>query len=64
LESGNSSVDIGAGMDFFLPFFKFSVEGKFELGGRNILIQDESRYSAPLESVQTRSFILSFLFEG
>jgi len=64
LESGNSSVDIGAGMDFFLPFFKFSVEGKFELGGRNILIQDDSRYSAPLESVQTRSFILSFLFEG
>ena len=64
LESGNSSVDIGAGMDFFLPFFKFSVEGKFELGGRNILIQDDSRYSAPLESLQTRSFILSFLFEG
>ena len=64
LESGNSSFDIGAGMDFFLPFFKFSIEGKFELGSRNILIQDESRYSAPLESLQTRSFILSFLFEG
>ena len=64
LESGNSSIDIGAGMDFFLPFFKFSVEGKFELGNRNILIQDDSRYSAPLQSLRTRSFILSLLFEG
>ena len=64
LESGNSSIDLGAGVDIFLPFFKFSVEGKFELGRRNILIQDESRYSAPLESLRTRSFILSICFEG
>lgn len=64
LESGNSSIDLGAGVDVFLPFFKFSIEGKFELGQRNILIQDESRYSAPLQSLKTRSFILSLLFEG
>ena len=64
LESGNSSIDLGAGVDIFLPFFKFSIEGKFELGQRNILIQDESRYSAPLQSLKTRSFILSLLFEG
>ena len=64
LESGNSSIDLGAGVDIFLPFFKFSIEGKFELGQRNILIQDESRYSAPLQSLKTRSFILSLWFEG
>ncbi|MBT6163311.1 MAG: PorT family protein [Crocinitomicaceae bacterium] len=64
LESGNSSIDIGAGVDFFLPFFKFSIEGKFELGRRNIMIQDESEFSAPLESLKTRSFILSLCFEG
>jgi len=64
LESGNSSIDIGAGVDIFLPFFKFSVEGKFELGSRNIMIQDDSRYSAPLQSLKTRSFILSLCFEG
>lgn len=64
LESGNSSIDIGAGVDFFLPFFKFSIEGKFELGRRNILIQDESEFSAPLEGLKTRSFILSLCFEG
>lgn len=64
LESGNSSIDLGAGVDVFLPFFKFSIEGKFELGNRNILIQDGSRYSAPLQSLKTRSFILSLCFEG
>lgn len=64
LESGNSSIDLGAGVDIFLPFFKFSIEGKFELGNRNILIQDDSRYSAPLESLKTRAFILSLCFEG
>ena len=64
LESGNSSIDLGAGVDFFLPFFKFSIEGKFELGNRNILIQDDSQYSAPLQSLKTRSFILSLCFEG
>ncbi|MBO74820.1 MAG: hypothetical protein CMD33_06080 [Flavobacteriales bacterium] len=64
LESGNSSIDLGAGVDIFLPFFKFSIEGKFELGNRSILIQDDSRYSAPLQSLKTRSFILSLCFEG
>jgi hypothetical protein len=64
LESGNSSIDIGAGVDFFLPFFKFSIEGKFEMGRRNILIQDESEFSAPLDGLKTRSFILSLCFEG
>ena len=64
LESGNSSIDLGAGVDIFLPFFKFSIEGKFELGHRNILIQDDSQYSAPLQSLKTRSFILSLCFEG
>ncbi|MBN30650.1 MAG: hypothetical protein CL845_01440 [Crocinitomicaceae bacterium] len=64
LESGNSSIDLGAGVDIFLPFFKFSIEGKFELGNRNILIQDESRYSAPMQSLKTRSFVLSLCFEG
>ena len=64
LERGNRSLDVGAGTDFFLPFFKLSVEGKFQLGTRNVLIQDASTYSAPLDRLRTRTFILSFCFEG
>ncbi len=64
LESANASIDIGAGMDFFLPFFKFSIEGKFEIGTRDVLIQDDSQFSSPLKGLKTRSFILSLCFEG
>ena len=64
LAKGNSSVDVGAGADFFLPFFKFSVELKTEFGMRNVLIQDDTPFSAAFDELRTRSFIISFTFEG
>ena len=64
LAKGNSSLDFGAGADFFLPFFKFSVEMKTEFGMRNVLIQDDSPFSAAFDQLRTRSFIISFTFEG
>jgi len=64
LTKGNSSLDFGAGADFFLPFFKFSVEMKTEFGMRNVLIQDDSPFSAAFDQLRTRSFIISFTFEG
>lgn len=64
LDSRNSSFDFGAGVDIFLPFFKFSIEGKFELGRRNVLFQDNNAFANPIESLRTRSFILSLCFEG
>jgi hypothetical protein len=62
--SVNRSIDIGAGVDIFLPFFKLGIEGKFELGTRDVLIQDESTFSSPLNFLRTRAFILSICFEG
>ena len=64
LAKGNSSLDVGAGADFFLPFFKFSVEMKTEFGMRNVLIQDDTPFSAAFDQLRTRSFIISFTFEG
>lgn len=64
LSKGNSSIDLGAGADFFLPFFKFSVEMKTEFGMRNVLIQDDTPFSAAFDQLRTRSFIISFTFEG
>lgn len=64
LDSRNNSFDLGAGIDLFLPFFKFSIEGKFELGSTNVLFQDGNSYANPIESLQTRSFIISLCFEG
>ena len=64
LAKGNASLDFGAGADFFLPFFKFSVELKTEFGMRNVLIQDDTPFSAAFDQLRTRSFIISFTFEG
>ncbi|MCH1582828.1 MAG: PorT family protein [Flavobacteriales bacterium] len=64
LAKGNASLDFGAGADFFLPFFKFSVEMKTEFGMRNVLIQDDTPFSAAFDQLRTRSFIISFTFEG
>jgi len=64
LNPRNWSIDAGGGMDFFLQYFKFGVELKVEQGMRNVLFQDNTRYSAPIESLKTRAFILSFTFEG
>lgn len=64
LESANYCADLGAGIDFFLPFFKFSIEIKTELGLINVLIPDDSDYANPIESLRTRSYIVSICFEG
>jgi hypothetical protein len=64
LANRNWSIDAGGGFDFFLQYFKFGIELKVEHGMRNILIQENTRYSAPIESLRSRAFILSFTFEG
>ena len=64
IEAGNYSVDLGGGIDFFLPFFKFSIEIKTELGMKNVLIQDDNDFTNPIEGLKTRSYIISLCFEG
>ena len=64
LQSGNFAADLGAGVDLFLPFFKLSIQAKTEQGLLNVLIPDDSNYANPLEFLRSRSFVLSFCFEG
>lgn len=64
LQRNDYSVDAGGGFDFFLPFFKFSIEMKTAFGIPNALIQEETRYSSPIERLRTRTFIISICFEG
>lgn len=58
------SVDAGAGVDFFLPYFKFGLELKTAIGFPNVLIQEDTPFSTPIESLRTRTVIFSILFEG
>jgi hypothetical protein len=57
--------EIGAGVQMFLPYFIFSPEIKFSHGFNNILIFDkELEESSVIDRVLSRTFTLSFHFEG
>lgn len=59
------SVEVGAGVQFFFPYFIFSPEFKFSQGISNGLIYNQNlEYSSVLEKVLSRTFTLSFHFEG
>ncbi len=64
LEKTDYAVEAGAGMDFFLPYFKFAIELKASFGIPNLLIDDGTRFSTPIESLRTKAFYVTFLFEG
>lgn len=55
--------EIGLGFDFYLTYFKFSPEIKMFNGLNNLLVKDNSRYASPLEKLNSKIFLVSFLFE-
>ncbi|MCW5900504.1 MAG: PorT family protein [Flavobacteriales bacterium] len=58
------SAEVGGGFDFFLPYFKFGIELKTGIGIPNLLIDDETRFSAPVQSLRSKVWVLTFTFEG
>lgn len=64
LKDRDYSVDLGGGFDFFLQYFKFAIEFKTSIGIPNILLEEPTPFSAPIDKLRTRTFILSFTFEG
>lgn len=59
------AVEVGAGVQFFFPFFIFSPEIKFSQGISNILIYNDAlEQSRVIEKVLSRAFTVSLHFEG
>jgi hypothetical protein len=59
------SVEVGAGAQFFFPFFIFSPEIKYSQGIGNILIYNgKLTQSSVLEKILSRTFTISLHFEG
>lgn len=54
----------GGGFDFFLPYFKFGIELKYNVGMKNIFKQDNTFFANPIESIRTGSWVFSLTFEG
>lgn len=58
-------VEMGAGIQMFFPYFIFSPEIKFSHGIGNILIyQNTLKESNVIERLMSRTFTISFHFEG
>lgn len=60
----NYGCNVGAGMDFFMEFYKFSLEFKYFVGLNNSFIQDNTTYSSPIQKLKARMFVISISFEG
>lgn len=64
LKRNNYMAEIGVGFDFFLEYFKFSPELRFSYGVNNVIVQDNTVYATPIETLHSRIFVLAFNFEG
>ena len=59
------TIEYGAGIQFFMPYFIFSPEFKISRGIGNVLIFDNDlEQSTVLEKLKSRAFTVSLHFEG
>jgi hypothetical protein len=55
---------VGGGVEFFLPYFKLGLELKYSQSFGNVMVQDESPVSLPLDRLYNRVWYFSIIFEG
>lgn len=55
---------VGGGVEFFAPYFKFGIELKFSHSFYNSFIQDQTPISKPIDALYNRVWWISFIFEG
>ncbi len=64
LKRDSYSMEVGFGMDFFLEYFKFSPEIKLGIGMTDVLIQEPTIWTSPLNKIRPRMILISLNFEG
>ncbi len=57
-------IEIGGGFDFFLEYFKFGLELRMGVGMKNILIQENTIFSNPIDKLRSKVWTVSMTFEG
>jgi hypothetical protein len=55
---------VGGGLEFFAPYFKFGFEIKMSHGFRNSFIQDFTPSSKPIDQLYNKVLWVSLIFEG
>jgi hypothetical protein len=64
LRASDIQAQIGVGIDFYLQYFKFAIEAKMSYGTLNLLKNENNILSNSVQSLRSKTFHLSFLFEG
>ena len=55
--------DLGVGSDFYLEYFKLSIEAKMAFGLNNLLVEDQTVFTNSIQSLQSKTFLFSIYFE-
>ena len=55
---------LGCGVEFFAPFFKFAIELKYSHGVQSSFIQDFSPVSKPIDQLYNKGWWFSIIFES
>ncbi len=55
--------EVGAGIDFYLPYFKFSTELKYSAGIRNMVVPDGTQFTSSIKKMNSNIWTISFHFE-
>lgn len=64
LQSSDLRYTMGVGFDVFLRYVKFAIELKMNFGLLDLKVPDPDIYIRTYDDLRTRTFMLSFTFEG
>lgn len=64
LYASDLQAQVGVGVDFYLEYFKFSIETKMSYGTLNLLKNENNIYTNSVLNLRSKTFHISFLFEG
>lgn len=63
LNRSNFTLEVGAGCDFYFEYFKLGPQIKYSYGLKNLIVQDGTVFTSPLEGFYSRGFQFSLTFE-
>lgn len=64
LQKWDYGYTVGFGFEFFLEYFKFSPQFKWDKGVRNLIINDDTPFTNVIDQVKSSTFTISLTFEG
>lgn len=63
-KQNNFEGQVGAGVEFFAPYFKFGIEIKYSQGFTNVFVPENTLIGRPVDRLYTNSWWFSIIFEG